>query len=71
MLAAVKTEFEKFGGVSEKVKRQLDTASRSIEETGTRTRVMARKLRSVESLPNEKATELLGLGDSEAAENEE
>ena len=71
VLAAVKTEFGKFGGVLDKVKRQLDTASRSIEETGTRTRVMARKLRSVESLPDDKATELLGLDDSDLAESEE
>ncbi|MEE3179732.1 MAG: DNA recombination protein RmuC [Verrucomicrobiota bacterium] len=71
VLAAVKTEFGKFGGVLDKVKRQLDTASRSIEETGTRTRVMARKLRSVESLPDDKATELLGLEDPDAAEDEE
>ncbi len=71
VLAAVKTEFGKFGGVLDKVKRQLDTASRSIEETGTRTRVMARKLRSVESLPDDKATELLGLDEPDAAEDEE
>ena len=71
VLAAVKTEFGKFGGVLDKVKRQLDTASRSIEETGTRTRVMERKLRSVESLPDDKATELLGLDEPDAAEDEE
>ena len=71
VLAAVKTEFGKFGGVLDKVKRQLDTASRSIEETGTRTRVMARKLRSVESLPDDKATELLGLDEPDTAEDEE
>ena len=32
---------------------------------------MARKLRSVESLPEEKATELLGLDDPDPAEDEE
>ena len=71
VLAAVKTEFGKFGGVLDKVKRQLDTASRSIEETGTRTRVMERKLRSVESLPDDKATELLGLEDPDPEQDEE
>jgi len=59
VLAAVKTEFGKFGGVLDKVQRQLQTASRTIEETGTRTRVMERKLRSVEQLdPVESATVL-------------
>ncbi len=71
VLAAVKTEFGKFGEVLDKVKRQLDTASRSIEQTGTRTRAMERKLRSVESLPDDKATELLGLDELDPAEGEE
>jgi DNA recombination protein RmuC len=65
VLGAVKTEFAKFGGVLDKVHRQLQTASRTIEETGTRTRVMERKLRSVEKLdPAETATVLaLPTGD--------
>ncbi len=61
VLGAVKHEFGKFGGVLEKVKRQLDTAGRTIEETGVRTRAMERKLRSVEALPADAATEVLEL----------
>ena len=61
VLAAVKTEFGKFGGVLEKVKDQLDTASRTIEKTGVRTRAMERKLREVEQLPVGKASAILGL----------
>lgn len=61
VLAAVKTEFGKFGDVLEKVKRQLNTASRTIEETGVRTRAMERRLRSVEELPEDEATEVLQL----------
>ena len=38
VLGAVKHEFGKFGGVLEKVKRQLETAGRTIDETGRRTR---------------------------------
>ena len=63
VLAAVKTEFGRFGDVLDKVKRQLNTASRSIEETGTRTRAMERKLRSVESLPEEDSAQVLGLAE--------
>ena len=59
VLGAVKTEFGKFGEVLDKVKRQLNTASRTIEETGVRTRVMERRLRSVEQLPEEEATKIL------------
>ena len=61
VLAAVKTEFGKFGGVLDKVKKQLATASNTIEETQTRTRVMARKLREVEQLPVGESDELLEL----------
>jgi DNA recombination protein RmuC len=51
VLGAVKTEFDKFGEVLEKVKKQLQTASNTIDETGVRARAITRKLRDVESLP--------------------
>jgi len=74
VLGAVKTEFGKFGGVLEKVKRQLETASRTIEETGTRSRVLERKLRSVEQLDPVEASNVLALPtaiDPEEAEEED
>jgi len=55
VLAAVKTEFGKFGEVLEKVKRQLSTASDTIDKTQVRTRAMEKKLRSVEQLPSPEA----------------
>ena len=61
VLGAVKTEFSKFGDVLDKVKRQLETAGRTLDETGRRSRVMERKLRSVEELPVDTATDLLEL----------
>lgn len=61
VLAAVKTEFGKFGGVLEKVKKQLNSASRTIEQTGVRTRAMERKLRTVEQMPDTDAEDLLSL----------
>jgi len=51
VLAAVKTEFSKFGEVLDKVKRQLQTASNTIEETGVRSRAIEKRLRGVEELP--------------------
>ena len=72
VLAAVKTEFGKFGGVLEKLKRQLLTASNTIDETGVRTRAMERKLRSVEELPTEQVGDVLdfpeGSGDAQELE---
>lgn len=61
VLSAVKHEFGKFGGALDKVKRQLETAGRTIEETGVRTRAMERKLRSVEELPADASNEMLDL----------
>ncbi len=61
ILSAVKTEFAKFGDVLDRVKKQLETASNTIESTGSRTRAMARKLKSVESLPQEKTAAIFGL----------
>jgi DNA recombination protein RmuC len=61
VLRAVKTEFGKFGEVLDRVKKQLQTASTTIERAETRTRVMERTLRSVEQLPEGEATSLLAL----------
>jgi DNA recombination protein RmuC len=61
VLGAIKTEFSKFGEVLDKVKRQLTTASRTIDETGVRSRAMERKLRSVERLPEAEAARILAL----------
>ena len=59
VLAAVKSEFEKFGEALEKVKKRLNSASDAIEQTDVRTRAMERKLRDVEQLPSGQADELL------------
>ena len=65
ILSAVKTEFGKFGTILDKLKRQLNTASNTIDDTGIRTRAMERKLKEVEALPVEKTNQLLGLEDKD------
>jgi DNA recombination protein RmuC len=65
VLAAVKTEFGKFGDVLSKVKKQLDTAANTIDQTGVRTRAMERKLREVEELPMEATVKILELADED------
>jgi len=61
VLGAVKTEFGKFGGVLDKVARQLGTATRTIEETGTRTRAMEKRLRAVEQMDPIESAAILAL----------
>ncbi len=67
VLAAVKTEFGKFGDVLSRVKRQLASAANTIEQTEVRTRVMEKKLRDVEQLPSESASSVLELTELDLA----
>jgi DNA recombination protein RmuC len=60
VLGAVKTEFSKFGDVLAATKLTLERAAKNIESAETRSRQMARKLKTVEALPSEAAQLLLG-----------
>jgi DNA recombination protein RmuC len=61
ILGAVRGEFGKYNQVVEKLSKQLGYAARSVDNLGTRTRAMTRKLRAVETLPAEKAAIVLGI----------
>ncbi len=52
LLAAVKTEFGRFGGVLDGVKKKLQEASNKIDEVDVRSRSITKKLRAVEESPN-------------------
>lgn len=58
-LGAVKSEFQKFGGVLEKTRRKLDEVRSSIDQAEIRTRQITRKLGEVEELPLAEARSLL------------
>jgi DNA recombination protein RmuC len=67
VLGAVKTEFGKFGDVLAKTRKKLEEASNTIDLAETRTRAMARQLRSVEALPEGRSALLLsGLAEPAA-----
>ncbi len=59
VLGAVKTEFTKFGDVLAKVKNQTQTVLNTLDAAETRSRAMGRALKTVEALPQDKATALL------------
>ena len=69
LLGAVKAEFGKFGDVLERVHKQLESASNTIDTASRKSRTIARKLRQVEQLPAGEAQALLG-GDEELGEDE-
>lgn len=59
-LGAVKTEFSKFGSVLDRVRKKIEQAGNEFDEVGRRTRAINRKLRDVQTLPEERSAELLG-----------
>ena len=70
VLGAVKTEFGKFGGMLEKVQKNLQNAGDQLEEVmGKRTRTIERKLCQVEALPTEESRKMLDF--NELADEEE
>lgn len=70
VLGTVKTEFEKFGDVLARAKKQLETVQNSMGAVETRSRAISRKLRNVESLPGATAAPLLALDEAEDGEAE-
>jgi DNA recombination protein RmuC len=61
LLAAVKTEWGKYGAVLTKVQKKLQEASNTMEEANKRNRAVGRKLRDVQDLPTTEASSLLML----------
>jgi DNA recombination protein RmuC len=59
VLGAVKTEFEKFGGVLAKVKSQTQTVLNTLDSAETRSRAMSRVLKKVDALPDTQAQALI------------
>lgn len=59
VLGAVKTEFARFGDWIGRVREQVGTVSRTLEQADTRTRQMQKRLRDVEALPSEQAIAML------------
>jgi DNA recombination protein RmuC len=71
LLAAVKTEWTKYGEALDKVQKQLHLATDSLEKAQVRTRAIGRKLKDVQELPAEQAQAVLALGNGEALEERE
>ncbi|OHE24271.1 MAG: recombinase RmuC [Syntrophobacterales bacterium RBG_19FT_COMBO_59_10] len=70
LLAAVKTEWTRYGDVLEAVHKKLHQASETLEKAKVRSRVIGRRLKDVEGLPAGETASLLsmkGLEDDEEA----
>ena len=64
VLGEVKTEYAKFGGVLDTVKKKLTSASNEIDAAFIRHRAMGRKLRSVEAVETDSPDAMPEIGDS-------
>ncbi len=65
LLGAVRTEFSRFAELLDKTRKKLQEAGNSIESAAVRTRQMERKLRHVQTLPDQQAATLLSLPQEE------
>jgi len=72
LLAAVKTEWTKYGDILDAVQKKIQQASDTIDKAKARSRAVGRKLKDVQELPNGEAATLLPNSlpeeDAEAAE---
>ncbi len=73
ILGAVKTEFEKFGGLLEKAQKNIQQANGTLDELiGTRTNALKRKLKDVQALPSGEVKNILPeLGNSVDGDSDE
>ena len=71
LLAAVKTEWTKYGEVLDKVQKQLHLATDTLERAQVRTRAIGRKLKGVQELPVGQAHTLLALENGDEKEDGE
>jgi DNA recombination protein RmuC len=70
VLGAVKTEFARFGEWIGRVREQVGTVSRTLDQAEIRTRQMQRKLRDVEALPVDQAVAMLPAAPRDDEEEE-
>lgn len=69
LLGAIKTEFSNFETALQAVKKRFDSADSELNKLmTTRTRAVMRKLKSIEAMPEEESSKILGLGSDEAFE---
>lgn len=61
LLAAAKVQYDKFGIVLDKAKKKIDEAGRSLEEAQSRNTIIQKKLKGVEAIEQDAASQILGI----------
>jgi DNA recombination protein RmuC len=73
VLGEAKAEFGKYGGIIDKLKKQLDAAANTVDDVGVRTRAIERKLKDVQSIELPAAPRLTAIagGRGDTAEDKD
>ncbi len=61
LLAAARTQYDKFGDMLEKAKKKIDDAGKALDEAQSRNRIIQKKLKTVEVIDSESADAVLGI----------
>ncbi len=61
LLAAAKVQYEKFGVVLDKARKKIEEAGKTLEEAQSRNSIIQKKLRTVEAIETDTASQILGL----------
>jgi len=65
LLSAIKTDFTKFGDALNKVKKKLDEAQNSIDDATKKSKQIEKRLKGLETLPQEEAEKILNVAEDE------
>ncbi len=61
LLAAARTQYEKFGLLLEKARKKVDEAGKVLDDAQNRNNIITKKLKNVELLENNQSEEILGI----------
>lgn len=61
LLAAARTQYEKFGLLLEKARKKVDEAGKVLDDAQNRNNIITKKLKNVELLENSQSEEILGI----------
>ena len=61
LLAAAKVQYDKFGIVLDKARKKIEEAGKSLDEAQSRNSIIQKKLKSVEAIETDAASQILGI----------
>ncbi len=69
ILAAAKSQYDKFGGILDKAKRKIDEAGKALDDAQKRNTIITKKLKGVEKIDFPDSEQILGIDTEETSQN--